>query len=63
MRKFVFSFLLLLSSLSMAQDITLSGNITSDMTLTADKSYLLSGLVRVMEGATLTIDTGNDNIW
>ena len=38
--------------------ITLSGNITSDMTLTADKSYLLSGLVRVMEGATLTIDPG-----
>jgi len=58
MRKFVFSFLLLLSSLSMAQDVTLSGNITSDMTLTADKSYLLSGLVRVMEGATLTIDPG-----
>ena len=38
--------------------ITLSGNITSDMTLTSDNSYLLSGLVRVMEGATLTIEPG-----
>ena len=28
------------------------------MTLTSDKSYLLSGLVRVMDGATLTIEPG-----
>ena len=58
MRKFFLFFLLVFTGMSMAQSVTLSGNITSDMTLTADKTYLLSGLVRVMEGATLTIEPG-----
>ncbi|MEA3228802.1 MAG: hypothetical protein U9P38_07005 [Campylobacterota bacterium] len=36
----------------------LSGDITSDMTLTADKVWILDGLVTVKEGATLTIEAG-----
>jgi hypothetical protein len=41
-----------------AQDVVLEGNITSDMTLTADNTYLLRGKVRVLDGATLTIEPG-----
>ncbi len=41
-----------------AQSVVLSGNITSDKTLTSDKTYLLSGFVRVKSGATLTIQPG-----
>jgi len=37
---------------------TLSGDITTNTTLTADKAWTLSGLVRVMDGATLTIEPG-----
>ena len=37
---------------------TLSGNISSDMTLTADKIWVLDGLVVVQPGAVLTIDAG-----
>jgi len=37
---------------------TLSGQITSNKTLTADRVWLLSGYVRVMDGATLTIEPG-----
>jgi fibronectin type 3 domain-containing protein len=37
---------------------TLSGEITSDMTLTSDTQYLLSGAVFVRSGATLTIEAG-----
>ena len=58
MRKLLFMIFLSLSSLAMAQGVVLSGNLTSDMTLTADHTYLLSGIVRVMEGATLTIEPG-----
>ncbi|MFA7420269.1 MAG: T9SS C-terminal target domain-containing protein, partial [Melioribacteraceae bacterium] len=36
----------------------LSGDITTNQTLTADKTYLLKGIVRVMSGATLTIQPG-----
>ncbi|MEA1893158.1 MAG: hypothetical protein U9N33_10680, partial [Campylobacterota bacterium] len=36
----------------------LSGEITSDMTLTADKVWVLNGLVAVKNGATLTIEPG-----
>lgn len=37
---------------------TLSGNITSDRTLTNNKAYLLSGIVFVQPPATLTIEPG-----
>ena len=37
---------------------TLSGNITSDTTLTSDKIWILDGLVAVKDGATLTIEAG-----
>ena len=37
---------------------TLSGNIAEDLTLTADKTWILDGLVVVKEGATLTIEPG-----
>lgn len=37
---------------------TLSGNITTNTTLTADKAWILNGVVRVMDGATLTIEAG-----
>lgn len=37
---------------------TLEGDITASRTLTADKSYLLKGLVSVKSGATLTIEAG-----
>ena len=37
---------------------SLSGDITSDMTLTADKAWILEGLVVVKNGATLTIEAG-----
>jgi hypothetical protein len=36
----------------------LSGSITADMTLTADKDWLLTGIVFVESGATLTIEPG-----
>ncbi|MFZ2633770.1 MAG: hypothetical protein WA081_21085, partial [Desulfosalsimonadaceae bacterium] len=39
-------------------DFVLSGDITSDMTLTADKVWELSGLVAVKSGAVLTIQPG-----
>ncbi|MDZ7831671.1 MAG: hypothetical protein U5L07_07950 [Desulfobacterales bacterium] len=39
-------------------DSVLSGDITSDMTLTADTLWELSGLVVVKDGATLTIEPG-----
>jgi hypothetical protein len=37
---------------------TLSGQITTDKTLTADRVWVLNGYVRVMSGATLTIQPG-----
>jgi len=37
---------------------TISGDITTNLTLTADKTWILSGYVRVMDGATLTIEAG-----
>jgi len=40
------------------QSQTLSGNITTDTTLTADTLWLLDGLVVVKDGATLTIEAG-----
>jgi hypothetical protein len=45
------------AGLSFAQ-VTLSGDITADITLTANNTYMLTGYVRVHEGATLTIEPG-----
>jgi hypothetical protein len=53
----LFLFLVVFTSLSFAQDV-IEGDITSDLTLTADKTYLLRGFVRVQSGATLTIQAG-----
>ncbi len=39
-------------------DVIAAGDITSDMTLTADKVYYLDGWVYVKSGATLTIEAG-----
>ncbi|QSZ42714.1 hypothetical protein GJV85_11520 [Sulfurimonas aquatica] len=46
------------SSTSTSTKETLSGEITADKTLTADKVWLLTGLVAVKNGATLTIEPG-----
>lgn len=37
---------------------TLTGKITANKTLTADRTWVLSGAVQVMDGATLTIEPG-----
>lgn len=39
-------------------DVIAAGEVTSDMTLTADKTYLLDGWVYIKAGATLTIEPG-----
>lgn len=49
---------LLICAASFAQDIVLEGNITSDLTLTANNTYMLRGIVRVQSPATLTIQAG-----
>lgn len=65
----LFSSLILLSSCSDNDDDdnntnpvvgaeTVSGNITANKTLTANKIWTLNGYVRVMSGATLTIEPG-----
>ncbi|MEJ2469463.1 MAG: hypothetical protein P8Y51_10490, partial [Campylobacterales bacterium] len=46
-------------TLAAAADISvLSGDITADMTLTADKQWDVQGLVKVKNGATLTVEPG-----
>ncbi len=45
-------------SASYKGEVILSGNITSNRTLSADSTYLLDGFVRVKSGATLTIPAG-----
>ncbi|MEJ2501368.1 MAG: right-handed parallel beta-helix repeat-containing protein [Campylobacterales bacterium] len=46
-------------TLAAAADIrVLSGDITADMTLTADKQWDVQGLVKVKNGATLTVEPG-----
>ena len=47
-----------LTGATQAADITLSGNITTSTTLTANNVYNLSGEVRVLPGVTLTIEAG-----
>lgn len=46
------------SSTTSSTSSTLSGNITSNMTLTSDKTWILDGLVVVKSGTTLTIEPG-----
>ena len=57
MKKLTVLFLLAFCSFNFAQTV-LSGDISSDMTLTSDNSYLLSGIVRVQSPAVLTIEPG-----
>lgn len=60
MKKTFLTLFLLVSivSLAIAQDIPIQGDITSDMTLTSNNTYLLKGIVRVQAPATLTIEAG-----
>lgn len=60
MKKIVLFFLLIVSgwNMSFAQDVILEGDITSDLTLTSNNTYLLRGIVRVQPPATLTIQAG-----
>ncbi|MFZ5948206.1 MAG: T9SS type A sorting domain-containing protein [Stygiobacter sp.] len=58
MKKVLITILLLFSQLVFAQDVIITGNITTNTTLTNDKTYLLRGIVRVESGATLTIQAG-----
>jgi hypothetical protein len=51
------SLVLLLTVNIFAQEV-LSGDISTNTTLTASKTYVLKGIVRVMPGATLTIEPG-----
>ena len=51
-------FLALLGLNTVAQDVSIEGDITSNTTFTADNTYLLKGFVRVQSGATLTIEAG-----
>ena len=53
----VFS-LILLSTFVLAADVSVSGNVTSDTTWTADNTYILAARVYVTNGATLTIEPG-----
>ncbi|GMU87339.1 MAG: hypothetical protein AMXMBFR48_25800 [Ignavibacteriales bacterium] len=39
-------------------NVVIEGDITSNLTLTSDKTYLLRGFVRVQSGATLTVQAG-----
>ena len=57
MKKLTVLFLLVFCSFNFAQT-QLSGDITSDMTLTSGNSYMLSGIVRVQSPAVLTIEPG-----
>ena len=45
-------------AMSLNAQTVLQGDITTNTTLTANNSYLLSGFVRVNSGATLTIEPG-----
>ena len=60
MKKTLLTLVLSLSliSISFAQFVELSGDITSDLTLTNNRTYKLVGFVRVQSPATLTIQEG-----
>lgn len=54
----LFLLILVYATSTYAQDTPLQGDITSDMTLTSNNTYILKGFVRVKAGATLTIEPG-----
>jgi len=51
-------FSMMMISIGFAQLVEISGDITSDMTLTNNRTYKLIGFVRVQPSATLTIEPG-----
>lgn len=55
---FILFTLTMFANIINAQDIVVTGNITTNTTLTSDKTYILKGIVRVQSGATLTIQAG-----
>lgn len=57
MKKLLFITLILLTGLTWSQEV-IQGDISSNLTLTSNKTYLLRGFVRVQSGATLTIQPG-----
>jgi hypothetical protein len=54
----LFLFLVLFGVKLFGQDVVIQGDITSDLTLTSNNTYLLKGFVRVQSPATLTIEAG-----
>lgn len=60
MKKLFFTFFtfVMFISIANAQDVAVTGSITTNTTLTSDKTYILKGIVRVESGATLTIQAG-----
>lgn len=57
MKKLLLLTLIVVTSLIQGQEV-IQGDITSNLTLTSNKTYLLRGFVRVQSGATLTIQPG-----
>lgn len=58
MKKIFFLFLILFIADVTLGQVPLQGDITTNMTLTANNTYLLKGFVRVKAGASLTIEPG-----
>lgn len=60
--KKVFQIVILLAAVATGvfaqSEVTVSSDVTTNTTWTADKTYLLDGFVHVMSGATLTIEPG-----
>lgn len=56
-KSFLLIILMILTVTGSAQEV-LQGDITTNITLTSNKTYLLRGFVRVQSGATLTIQPG-----
>ena len=54
---YLMTFFILVANI-FAQDVVLQGDITTNTTLTADKTYLLRDIVRVQAPAVLTIEAG-----
>lgn len=58
MKKLLFTFLISLFAITGFAQEVVEGDITTNKTLTNDKTYLLRGYVRVQSGGTLTIQAG-----
>ncbi len=54
----IFMITVMFQTVAQADNVVLSGNITSNVTLTNSNTYLLQGFVYVKDGATLTIEPG-----